>query len=248
MASPTTSPSDAVAYVGIDEMRPTYKAMVREAIAAVPGARVCDVGGGVHPLVPDDEVRAEGLGYTVLDISAEETRDLDRDVYTVVTGDAADPSLLDQEPRMRGAFDVLFSKMVAEHVPDGAAFHRNLFEMAAPGGVAIHMFPTLYSVPFMVNIAVPESVSKVLLESLAKRPQAKFPARYSWCKGPSPYQLERIAALGWEVERYLGVMGHEYYRFMPGVRDVHRLAHRAALRAPRPWLTSYAVVKLRKPR
>lgn len=246
-AAPAVPPALGVAYIPFEQMRATYRELVREAIAAVDGARVCDVGGGVSPLVTPDEVREQGLTCTVIDVSAEETAALDRDVYQVVTGDAADPHLLEAEPQLRGAFDVIFSKMVAEHVPDGARYHRNLFDMAAPGGVAIHMFPTLYAVPFLVNKAVPETVASVILDAVAQRPQSKFPAHYSWCKGPSPLQLDRIRDIGWEVERYLGVMGHGYYRRIPGVRDAHRAASRAAVRAGRPWMTSYAVVVLRRP-
>lgn len=247
--SPHVAPpiDDGVDYIAFDRMRATYRALVREAIAAVDGARVGDVGGGVSPLVTPDEVRDNGLTCTVIDVSAEETAALDRDVYRVVTGDAADPGLLAAEPGLLRSFDVTFSKMVAEHVPDGGRYHRNLFEMTAPGGVAIHMFPTLYAVPFLVNKAVPESVAGVLLDAFDSRPQSKFPAHYSWCKGPSPRQLDRIRAIGWEIDRYLGVMGHSYYRRIPVVRAVHRALGRVALRAPRPWLTSYAVVKLRRP-
>lgn len=53
--------------------------------------------------------------------------------------------------RLPQSFDVVESQNVAEHVRDPEAMHHNIHAMLKPGGVAIHFFPTLFAVPFIVN-------------------------------------------------------------------------------------------------
>lgn len=243
----TEADASVVSYALADERRTLFERFIEETAARPDCTYVCDVGGGVKPFLEPERLAADGLRCTVIDVSAEETAGLDRSVYDVVVSDASDRTLLDRHPELAGRFDLTFSKFVMEHVPSSEAFLSNLFAMTAPGGRSIHLFPTLFAAPFVVNKVTPDRMATWILDTVAPRGRSKFPALYDWCRGPSDAQLERMRSVGWEVERYVGLMGHTYYRRIPGVRDAHKAAARVALAHPRPAATSYAVMVLRKP-
>ena len=216
-----------------------------ERLASAPGVRrVCEIGGGANPALPLSFVRAHGLEYTVLDISAEELAKAPEG-YVKVRADITAEGL-----RLPGGYDLAFSKMLAEHVASGETFHRNVLNLLRPGGRAFHFFPTLYALPFAVNRALPEGLGGRLLGRLqggrerAGR-QAKFKAYYDWCRGPGRTQLARLEALGYEVVEYVGFFGYAgYFRKLPWLERAHaRLnGHVAAwlTRHPVNALTSYA--------
>src|SRR5579862_8879641 len=155
------------------------------AVASRPDVRrVCDIGGGANPRLSLECIRELGLDYTVLDISEAELSKAPPG-YCKVHADIADANL-----GIENQFDFVVSRMVAEHVSNARVFHRNVFAMLAPGGTAIHIFPTLFTLPFTVNKLLPEPLSEKIL--LALKPYrtrdgkvGKFPARYEWCYGPT---------------------------------------------------------------
>jgi SAM-dependent methyltransferase len=209
------------------------------------GARtVCEIGGGANPSLPLAFVRERGLDCTILDVSRAE---LDKSPagYRKVAADICG----DVVP-LAGRFDFMFSKMLAEHVASGQAFHRNVFRLLAPGGLAFHFFPTLYAPAFVANRLLPEDLAGIALQAFAPRDRhrhGKFPARYSWCRGPTRRQLARLEALGYEVVAYRGFFGHDYYR---RIAPLHWASRRAADWLCRhPWApaTTFALVLLRKP-
>ena len=207
---------------------------------------LCDVGGGANPAVSLESVEANGLRYTVLDVSAEELAKAP-DGYRKLQADVASPDFHSNE-----TFDAVFSRMVLEHVSDPESFHRNVFRLLEDGGVAFHFFPTLYALPFVANRLLPDRVLEATLMRLQPHrahggPHGKFPALYAWCRGPTARQIARFERLGYAVEEYTGFFGHDYYRGLP---PLQRLANRVASllrRHPVPLLTSYAFVVLRKP-
>lgn len=221
-----------------------YEALVVDWIQRVGAVDVCDIGGGRNPLLSADQVTELGLRYTVLDISRSEL-DLAPHEFDTVRADIAGESF-DTEDK----FDFMFSKFVAEHVQSGELLHRNVFRALKPGGVALHYFPTLYCVPFMVNRIVPETLGSRMLDVVLPRDRSreeKFPARYSWTRGPTDRQLDRLQAVGFEVLEYTAGFGHDYYRRIPVLRTVAERWFRTAER--REWYTfsSFAIVALRKP-
>ncbi len=210
---------------------------------------VLEIGSGANPTLPAERLRGRALRYTTNDVLASEL---------AKAGPAYDTLLLDlatapPELLPRDAFDLVFSRMVNEHVADGERYHRNIFDVLRPGGVAAHCFSTLYALPFVANRLLPERLASRLLDLFNPRDrdlQDKFPARYSWSRGPSRRMVARLSRLGYEVEEYHGYFGHPYYN-RPPLRLLRRLeqAKTAWLcRHPVPALTSYAVVVLRKPR
>ncbi|MBL8658402.1 MAG: methyltransferase domain-containing protein [Rhodospirillales bacterium] len=224
-----------------------YHESLLDLIARSGAIDICDVGGGANPELSPAEVAAKGLRYTVVDISATELAKADPS-YTTLVADIAGSEVISNE-----AFDLVFSRMLAEHVTDGEAFHRNVFKMLRPNGIAFHFFPTLYALPFVLNKLVPEDLGTRVLTVFDRNRdleghQVKFPAHYSWCKGPTPQQIRRFESLGFEVLDYVGFFGHNgYYRRIPPLLYTHQRISAFLLRRGVSWQTSYAYLVLRKP-
>jgi SAM-dependent methyltransferase len=236
-----------VQYSLSDNAPADFEAFVHELASRDGCKRILDVGGGANPLLPLDFIQRHGIEYTVLDISGGELDKAPAD-YVKALGDICHPSL-----RLCGRFDLVFSRMVAEHVRDGEAFHRNVQQLLVPKGVAVHIFPTLYALPFLVNRWFSEKLTSRLLDILQpgirrkEGKQRKFPAYYSWCRGPSKRQLDRLGRLGYRVERYIGYFGHAgYYQRIKPLLLLNQWLQQMLLRHPLPLLTSYAVVVVRR--
>ncbi len=209
--------------------------------------RVCDIGAGANPLLDRQQVVDSGVvDYVLTDVSAGELEKAPAGYAKVVADVTAGP-----RPDL-GHFDLIVSHTVAEHVSDAERFHRSVFAMLAPGGIAMHFFPTFYEPVFVANRAVPEAIGGRVLGRLqggreAEGTHGKFPALYRWCRGPTARQLRRLRGCGYEVDAYVGIFGHGYFnRLEPLDRLEWRLA-RALRRHPLPALTSYAWVQLRRP-
>lgn len=216
--------------------------------------RICEVGGGANPLLPLDWVQQAGVEYTVLDVSAAELKKAPAG-FQLVEADISCPLA------GLGPFDLVLSKMLAEHVPDARVLHENVFRMLAPGGLAFHFFPTLFAPPFLMNWLTPEFLSSWLLPRLqANRAgdghHGKFPAYYQWCRGPSRQQIRRFESLGYIVRDYRGFFGHSgsathgpgYYDRFPRINVAHQFLSECLVRRPIPALTSYAWLLLERPR
>ena len=153
-----------------------------------------DLGGGARPSLPPDAVARLGLDYVVLDVSAEELAKAP-DGYGTLQADIAGDEPPQLEPQ-----DLVFSRMLAEHIAEPERFHRNVRALLRDDGIAFHLFPTLYELPFLVNRLLPVRTSERFLLRLdpARRREGrkpKFPAYYRWCRGPGRRQLERLERL-----------------------------------------------------
>ena len=207
---------------------------------------VCEIGGGANPALPIEFVQAHGLDYVIMDISAPELRKAPSGYRTRVQ-DVTAP-LTGEE----GTYDLVFSKMLAEHIKDPVMFHGNLHRLLKPGGVSCHFFPTFFAAPYVVNRLLPERLTAAvvnLLQSGRERSgrHAKFPAYYRWCRGPIPSQFRRFETMGFHVRQYIGFFGYPgYFKKLPMIERAHRA--RAAWRQqhPNPWLTSFAYIVLEK--
>ena len=119
--------------------------------------------------------------------------------------------------------------------------------MLAPGGIAFHFFPTLYVPAFVVNRVLPNNASSWLLRRIAPRVTPKFPARYSWCRGPTRAAVQRLERLGYEVVEYRGFYGEPYSSRLPVFGRALGSLNDWAARHSNPHLTSFAFLTLRKP-
>jgi SAM-dependent methyltransferase len=232
-----------VSYGRADNAWAEYGPLIRALIQENSVVSICDIGGGAHPSLPADYVSRNRLEYSVLDSSPEELEKAGPH-YRKIVADICAPDLA-----LSGSFDLVCSKMLAEHVKDSRTFHRNVHHMLRPGGIALHFFPTLYAAPFIANRLLPERLTQALQQRFAPRDAVlgkKFPAYYAWCRGPTLRQIRRFEKLGYSVLSYRGFFGHDYYAKLPPIHEVHDRLTRFLLRHPVPSMTSYAFLVLRK--
>ena len=238
-----------VRYFNVDDF-PGWSAapsFLNQLVAQFAPANVLEIGSGANPTMSIEDVRRWNIQYITSDIDEAELKKADP-VFKTQCMDASKPTI---DPSLLGKFDLIFSRMVNEHIRDGRLYHANIFRMLAPGGVAVHAFSTLYTLPFVVNAMVPVALSEVLLKLVSPRDtyqHGKFPAYYSWSRGPTRRSIAGFREIGYEVLSYDGYFGHGYYRRRSKL--LHALEQAKAawlLKLPLPLLCAYAVVVLRKP-
>jgi 2-polyprenyl-3-methyl-5-hydroxy-6-metoxy-1,4-benzoquinol methylase len=211
--------------------------------------KVADIGGGKRPLISPELVAKLGVDYMILDIDQDEL-DLADPRYSKLCVDIVSEK---DCIRVGENFDFMFSMWFLEHVSDPQRVHSNIFKMLRPGGRVLHVFPTLYAFPYIVNWLAPTSLGDSLLRFIKPTTNSsvgklRFPAFYRWCVGPSEQAIHRLEALGYVVERYTGFFGHSYYdRFPFGSALEGKLA---SIRLKLGWAsqTALALVVLRKPK
>jgi len=195
-----------------------YKNEVARLIASKSRPDIIEIGAGRNPLFSDADLPRNVGSYTIGDISGKEL-DLapgsGNRLCFDVCGDVSSIST---------RFDVVFTRMLAEHVPDGYRFHSNVFSLLKPGGVAFHFMPTLYAPPFVLNKLLPEFISEGILraffESRTEDDIPKFPARYSLCYGNSPRQIRRLRSIGYAGVDIRTFYGHNYFSKIPLIREL----------------------------
>ncbi len=207
--------------------------------------KICEVGGGANPEISLDVIEKHQLEYTLLDISIEELTKAPHG-YNKIQADISSANL-----SLDGKFDLIFSIMLAEHVPSGKEFHQNVFNLLRNGGYALHVFPTMYALPFLANQIIPEKFSQKLLCILSPHrkeiKKLKFPAYYSWCRGPIKSQINNLENLGYQVEEYVGFFGTPaYFRNIKPLKLLDKWTSSLLTQKPQPLITSYAYVLLRK--
>jgi SAM-dependent methyltransferase len=223
----------------------SFEEVARDLITTSGSRTVCELGAGANPAVPRDLVDERGLELVLVDVSEEELAKAP-DGYRKVVADASAEGF-----ELPGSFDLVLSRTVAEHVENAETFHTNVHRMLEDGGRALHFFPTLYALPFVVNRLLPEWAGGRLLSLIQSgREQegrhGKFPAHYRWCRGPTRHQIRRFERIGFEVERYVGYFGHHYYDRIPPLQRLVDGSADLLVRHPFPLFTSYAQVVLRK--
>jgi uncharacterized UPF0146 family protein len=210
--------------------------------------KVCDVGGGANPLFSLNELEIYSLDYTLLDISATEL-DKAPNLYKKIQADITDPNF-----SLTGDYDLVCSRFLAEHVPSGLRFHKNVHSLLINGGYAYHYFPTLFNLPYLANRMLPTALSEPIL--LFFQPfrvnegnQGKFKAYYDCCRGPTQTNILRLESVGYSIEEYIGFFGHDFYERLKPFTFLQRLEDiktNFLLRNPTPFLTQFAQVVLSK--
>jgi len=223
-----------------------FEQQVADVVLDSGAVAVGELGGGANPTIGLAELVGRPLELTVLDISPAELERAPSEVETLCV------DLCAETPPVRDRFDLVFSRMLCEHVPSGRTFHRNCLAALRPGGYAVHFLPSATALPFVLNRLLPSSLSRSILEHFfpARRRggnHAKFPARYSWCFGPTAAQLRRFRSVGFEVVSCRVGIGHGYYDRIPPLRTLERAKSALVLKHPSPWLAAYVVVVLRRP-
>jgi SAM-dependent methyltransferase len=235
-----------VDYIDMDKLWKGYDDFVVELARRNGVTTVAELGGGANPVVGDSEKWGFAEHRIVVDISANELAKAQGDVQTRVA-DLCQP--IDDG---LAAYDLVFSKMLCEHLPKPRVFHENCFKLLRPGGLSVHFFPTLGAFPYVVNKIIPEKFARSVLDKLQPgRLQLgtmdKFPAYYRWTTGPTKLAIRRYESVGFKVEEWHGAFGHHYYHVIPPLAALERAKSNFLLEHPVPALTSFAVVVLRKP-
>jgi hypothetical protein len=236
-----------VTFRSVDEFEGWDKcpAFIEEVIARHSPRRVCEIGAGANPAIGSDAIRRHRLQFRAVDeVEGELLKSgmTETSVYDVCAADAAVPG---------APYDLVFSRMAAEHFRDPCQAYKNMFEALAPGGLSVHCFATLYALPFVLNRLLPDRLSDFLFDRFSPRNRDrhdKFKAYYSHCRGPLESQIQFFRRLGYEVLEYRAYFGHNYYAFrLPLLHLVHRQKTNLLLKAPIALFTSYATVILRRP-
>lgn len=219
-----------------------YGDALKAIVASYSDAGILELGAGRRPSFTLEEMPSTIRSYTVNDISADELALLPAgydEACFDVSGDASN---------FRDQYDVVFSRFLAEHVADGEAMHRNVYQVLRDGGAAFHLIPTLYAVPFVINKLLPERLTSWVLKVFAPRRaiNPKFPAYYSMCYGDPAKMVRKLSEIGFSKVEVRNFYGHFYYEKIPVLRGVHRWF--SALAARREWtaLSTYAYIKAYK--
>ena len=156
------------------------------------------------------------------------------------------------EPDARpGSFDLMFSRMVFEHVDGVEQAWRNIHALLKPGGVALAFFPTLYAPVFTLNHLIPESLSRRIVHAMFPNRRdgggdPKFPALYDQCRSSEKTlqpMLERAGFTEWHVQPF---WGHGYFKKIPVAREIDNALNRLAARTDWRMMSTYAYVMVRK--
>lgn len=238
------SPTPMVSYRHSEHADADLRAIIAELSARPDVVDVCELGAGANPSLSLHTASENDIRLWLLDISAHELAKAP-DGYQTIVQDLCSAAF-EHEAR----FDLVFSRMLLEHLPDAAQFHSNVHRALRPGGYAVHLFPTLWAPHFAVNKIAPEALSDRLLRVIDPGRdydgrQGKFPAYYDHCRGPSTRQLAFLASLGFEIVEYRGYFGARGYYDRIGLGAAEERLARAMVKRPHPSLTSYAVALLR---
>jgi len=243
--------AETFASLGVDNHQQwawdNYKRVVRGLAGLSANRSLLEVGGGRDPLFERGELAELGGALTVNDISPRELAALPQGYRTAcfdVAGDIAPVK------HLRGSFDLAFSRMVFEHVADGERAWANLYELLAPGGVALAFVPTLYSLPFVINKLLPDRLASAIVKRLYPNrtddEDPVFPARYSWCFADEHRLGAMLAKLGYREIVVLPFYGHEYYVRFPLLREANDWFTGLARRHDWRTIATHAYIAARK--
>ena len=204
------------------------------------GARtVADIGGGANPMLPAEFVAEHVREYALVDISKDELEKAPSVYTSRIQADlgADNDSFVARFDGRR--YDLVFSHMFLEHIVDPDKVHRNLYSILNDGGLAVHMMPSHYNFPLMLNYLLPERVSHALVKvAQPNRDLAgsvgKFPAYYRMCGVPDRKSRALLKSIGYEVLTHSSFVGHDYYARVPLLSRLERGFRNVAVRLGLP--------------
>lgn len=225
-----------------------YKAMIVAMAQAFKLRNHLEIGGGRDPLFSPTELSDLGIKVTVNDISQKEL-DLAPKEFTKLCGDIAALDTLDVMGKNR--YDLAYSRMVMEHVPDVELMWENIHGMLAPGGIALSFFPTLFAPPFVINRLIPERLSRAILFKLfphrvdeGKNP--KFPAYYDYCRSSEATIVPMLERIGFREVTVLPFYGYSYFWKIPVLKQIDAVFTKLACKYDWRMFSSFAYIIAKK--
>lgn len=216
---------------------------VRDLILKYNLKSILEVGAGANPTISPEFINQHQLNYVVNDVDKDELKK-SNDYYSTSVVDLSSSNF-----SLSQKFDLVFSRMVGEHITNAKTFHKNIFSILNNNGLSFHCFSTLYSFPFLVNKIIPTGLSEFILDKISPRDKhfhGKFKAHYDWSRGPSKKMILQFENIGFEVIEYVGYFGHNYYKKFPVLNELEHIKSKILLKFPVPILTSYAHLILKK--
>jgi len=223
-----------------------FPSFIQELVISNSSRRICEVGAGANPAVSQEFAREHGLLYRPIDKSVAEINKSgfeESSVFDICAPGAKLPE---------APYDLICSRMCAEHFTNSTKAYENMLESLSPGGLCVHSFATLYTLPFLLNRIFPDSLSDYILERVQperdRDKHDKFSAYYSHCRGPLKSQIRFFQEIGYEVLEYHGHFGHNYYHLrLPLLDFLEKKKSQLLLKVPVASLTSYSTIILRRP-
>jgi hypothetical protein len=203
---------------------------------------IAELGAGANPFLTQEFIQEKGLNYTLIDVDEEELAKGNNDFQKKII----DFSSEDFKPQEK--YDLIFSYMTLEHIQYPKQLHQNVFASLNEGGLAVHFFATLFSLPSCVNIILPESISNKILFFIQKRDQeqhGKFPAYYRWTLGPVKKNIKRFESVGFQVISYNGYVGHTYFPKKSFFGKIEAFYSNCLYKIGNPYFSSNAIVILK---
>lgn len=195
-------------YKAIDEIRSNYKSYL-------------EIGGGKNPLFdPSKE-------YTVNDISSHELSFIKSKGYVTANFDICG----DFHYNYNEKYDFIFSKMVLEHVSDGNRYYQNIYKLLKPGGICITYHPTLFSLPFVINKILPNSIGEKLFDFLYGKNKTRVREKIRIGKFPA-----------YAIPFY----GHHYYKKIKFLYFIHKIFSNIIRNLNFKFLSSYCYTIVKK--
>lgn len=210
--------------------------------------RILEIGGGRSPMFSGEEITELGVDYVVND---RVQRELDK---APPFGSKARFDIAGAATELPNdllcTVDLVFSKMVFEHVSDAISAYTNIHALLRPNGVGLNFHPVLYSPPFIINRILPEHLSNRLVNLIQNNLRSddgvpKFPARYDYCV-IRPAVRSRIGSIGFSEVCQIPFFGHSYLNNIPVIRELERSLHTLAAKMDLQLLASFAYTIVRK--
>jgi len=215
--------------------------ILQTCIEKVQAKTILEIGAGPNPSISPETISKYNIQYHLNDYSAEELSKGNNE-YLKIPGNFAELEGI-------GKYDLICSRMLLEHVNDPKALHQKIYDHLNPGGIAVHFFATLYALPTLLNLILPESFSSSLLKWGQGRDEevhGKFPAKYKWCKGPMKGFAKRFEKMDFEVLEHRGYVGHDYLVNRKGLHTLEKCYSKLLLKLNSPLLCSNSILVLQK--
>lgn len=209
-----------------------------------PGIKICEIGPSGHPSIRSSIIREKNLDYSLIDIETTYWNDYNPEIqkYNIDLQSEFDSNLEDK-------FDLVISQMVLEHIEDPENFHKGISRLLRKEGRAIHLYANPFSLSAIVNRILPESIGEFILKIISNRnleKNHKYPAFYRWCYTPSETAIQDFAELGFEIQRHVAYLGHNYFQRVPLISGLEKLYSRVITKLGMQKISTLSLLIIKK--